>query len=142
MTTIVSLQPGVRFEASQVVSANQLVPNVAPDWPGFVGMPPVFATAMMIGFIEQTCIQALAPYLDAGQATVGTHVDVSHVAATPQGMRVSAQVELVAIEGRTLLFKVRCEDEGGLIGECLHRRAIIDSARFLQKLATKTPLPG
>lgn len=57
-------------------------------------------------------------------------------------MRVSAQVELVAIEGRTLLFKVRCEDEGGLIGEGLHRRAIIDSARFLQKLATKTPLPG
>ncbi|HGK7302309.1 TPA: hypothetical protein ACJ509_000133 [Stenotrophomonas maltophilia] len=54
----------------------------------------------------------------------------------------SAQVELVAIEGRTLLFKVRCEDEGGLIGEGLHRRAIIDSARFLQKLATKTPLPG
>lgn len=142
MTTIVSLQPGVRFEASQVVSAHQLVPNVAPDWPGFVGMPPVFATAMMIGFIEQTCIQALAPYPDAGQATVGTHVDVSHVAATPQGMRVSAQVELVAIEGRTLLFKVRCEDEGGLIGEGLHRRAIIDSARFLQKLATKTLLPG
>ncbi|HGK7302310.1 TPA: hypothetical protein ACJ509_000134 [Stenotrophomonas maltophilia] len=56
MTTIVSLQPGLRFEASQVVSAHQLVPNVAPDWPGFVGMPPVFATAMMIGFIEQTCI--------------------------------------------------------------------------------------
>ena len=142
MTTIVSLQPGLRFEASQVVAAHQLVPNVAPDWPGFVGMPPVFATAMMIGFIEQTCIQALAPYLDAGQATVGTHVDVSHVAATPQGMRVTAQVELVAIEGRTLLFKVRCEDEGGLIGEGLHRRAIIDSARFLQKLSTKASLRG
>lgn len=142
MTTTVSLQPGLRFEASQVVAAHQLVPNVAPDWPGFVGMPPVFATAMMIGFIEQTCIQALAPYLDAGQATVGTHVDVSHVAATPQGMRVTAQVELVAIEGRTLLFKVRCEDEGGLIGEGLHRRAIIDSARFLQKLSTKASLRG
>ena len=142
MTTTVSLQPGLRFEASQVVAAHQLVPNVAPDWPGFVGMPPVFATAMMIGFIEQTCIQALTPYLDAGQATVGTHVDVSHVAATPQGMRVSAQVELVAIEGRTLLFKVRCEDEGGLIGEGLHRRAIIDSARFLQKLSTKASLRG
>jgi len=142
MTTTISLQPGLRFEASQAVAAHQLVPNVAPDWPGFVGMPPVFATAMMIGFIEQTCIQALAPYLDAGQATVGTHVDVSHVAATPQGMRVTAQVELVAIEGRTLLFKVRCEDEGGLIGEGLHRRAIIDSARFLQKLSTKASLRG
>ncbi|HBS54606.1 MAG TPA: thioesterase [Stenotrophomonas sp.] len=142
MTTTVSLQPGLHFEASQVVAAHQLVPNVAPDWPGFVGMPPVFATAMMIGFIEQTCIQGLAPYLETGQATVGTHVDVSHVAATPQGMRVTAQVELVAIEGRTLLFKVRCEDEGGLIGEGLHRRAIIDSARFLQKLSAKSSLRG
>lgn len=142
MTTVVSLQPGLRFESSQVVSEQQLVPNVAPDWPGFVGMPPVFATAMMIGFIEQTCIQALAPHLGPGQATVGTHVDVSHLAATPHGMRVTACVELVAIEGRALLFNVRCEDECGVIGEGLHRRAIIDTARFLQKLATKTPPAG
>ena len=142
MSTSSALRTGLRFEASQVVGAHQLVPNVAPDWPGFVGMPPVFATAMMIGFIEQTCIQALAPHLEPGQATVGTHVDVSHVAATPQGMRVTAHVELIAIEGRALLFKVRCEDEGGVIGEGLHRRAIIDSARFLQKLSTKTPQHG
>lgn len=129
------MKVGLRHEESQIVSARQLVPNVAPEWAGFDGMPPVFATAMMVGFIEQTCIRALAPCLAEGQATVGTHVDVSHVAATPEGMRVTACVELIEVDHRALLFKVSCHDERGLIGEGLHRRAVIDVARFLQKLA-------
>ncbi|MNH36783.1 Fluoroacetyl-CoA thioesterase [compost metagenome] len=100
-------------------------------------MPPVLATAMMIGFIEQTCIEGLRPFLLPGQRTVGTHVDVSHVAATPVGMKVTATVELVAVEGRALLFKVECHDEAGLIGAGSHRRAVIDLARFNERLAAK-----
>jgi fluoroacetyl-CoA thioesterase len=64
-------------------------------------------------------------------------VDVSHVAATPVGMKVKAKVELVEVQGRALLFRVACFDQSGLIGEGLHRRAIIDLARFMQKMAEK-----
>lgn len=99
----------------------------------------MFATAMMVGFMEQTCIQALRPYLDEGQRTVGTHVDMSHVAATPVGMEVEACIELVEIQGKAVTFKVACRDAAGLIGEGLHRRAIIDLQRFEQRLAAKTP---
>ena len=67
-------------------------------------MPPVLATACMVGFVETTCMEALVPYLAPGQKTVGIHVDLSHVAATPVGMRVTARVELVAVEGRKLRF--------------------------------------
>jgi fluoroacetyl-CoA thioesterase len=120
-----------------IVEPKHTVPQVAPDWPGFADMPPAFATAMMVGFIEQTCIQGLRPHLTATQRTVGTHVDVSHVAATPAGMRVTATVELIEAEGRSLHFRVSCEDEAGLIGEGTHRRVIIDAERFAQRLEVK-----
>ena len=93
-------------------------------------MPPVLATACLVGFIEWACIEALHPFLDQGEHTLGTHVDVSHVAPTPAGMMVSAEVELIAVEGRKLRFKVSCRDEDGLIGEGFHERAVIDHARF------------
>ena len=97
---------------------------------------------MMIAFIERTCIEALRPYLAAGQFTVGTHVDVAHLAATPVGMRVTATVELIEIEGRLLQFAVRCEDEAGPIGEGKHRRAIIDGERFMARLKAKAETSG
>jgi fluoroacetyl-CoA thioesterase len=119
-----------------VVSTDHTVPRVA-DWTGFSDMPPVLATAMMVGFMEQTCIQALRPYLSEGLHTVGTHVEMSHVAATPVGMEVEASVELVEVQGKALTFKVTCRDAAGLIGEGLHRRAIIDQSRFLDRLTAK-----
>ena len=118
------------------VAASHTVPQVA-DWPGFADMPAVFATAMMVGFMEQTCIEALRPYLDQDQYTVGIHVDMSHVAATPVGMTVEARVELIEVQGKTLVFKVVCSDAAGLIGEGMHRRAIIDLQRFEKRLALK-----
>jgi fluoroacetyl-CoA thioesterase len=105
-------------------------------------MPPVFATAFMVAFIEWTCIEALKPYLAPGEHTVGTHVDVSHVAATPVGMTVTATVELVEIEGRKLRFRVACRDESDLIGERFHERAIIDAARFMSKMSKKQGVKG
>jgi len=130
-------QLGLRHRETMTVEARHTVPAIESQWPGFVDMPPVFATAMMIGFVEQTCVQSLRPHLAAYQRTVGTHVDVSHVAATPVGMSVTATVELVAVEGRNLVFRVRCDDDAGLIGEGSHRRAIIDADRFMARLAAK-----
>ena len=103
----------------------------------FTDMPPVLATACMVGFVETTCMEALTPHLAPGQKTVGIHVDLSHVAATPVGMRVTARVELVAVEGRKLRFKVECRDEQEIIGAGFHERAIIEEARFLARLKVK-----
>lgn len=133
---------GLRHSASQVVTHRQTVPQLEPAWAAFSDMPEVFATAMMVGFIEQTCVEALGPHLGPGQHTVGTHVDVSHVAATPVGMTVTAEVELIEVNGRALAFRVRCTDEAGLIGEGTHRRAIIDVERFAARVAAKTDQSG
>lgn len=140
--TLPVLSVGLRHSETLQVAERHTVPQVAPDWSGFVDMPPVLATAMMIGFMEQTCIAGLRPYLSEGQRSVGTHVDMSHIAATPVGMTVTATVELVAIDGRALLFRVQCRDAAGLIGEGTHRRAIIDLARFNQRLAEKAAQIG
>ena len=74
-------------------------------------MPPVLATARRVALVEATCFDALKPFPKEGQKTVGAHVDVGHGAATPMGMRVTTQVELVALEGRKLRFKLECQDE-------------------------------
>ena len=131
------LTVGLRHCERLVVGPNHTVPQVDPSWLGFRDMPPVLATAMMIAFVEQTCIIALRPFLSSDQRTVGTHVDVTHVAPTPVGMEMEADIELVAIEGRLLAFKVCCRDEGGLIGSGTHQRAIIDLKRFSQRVSDR-----
>ena len=101
------------------------------------GLVKVFATPMMIALIEQTCNESVVPYLEPGQGTVGTHVDVSHCAATPVGMRVWCDSELVEVDRRRLVFDVKAYDECGLIGEGRHERFIIDSAKFQTKIDAK-----
>lgn len=135
-----TLQVGMCHAEQLTVEARHTVPEVDTTWPGFKDMPPVLATAMMIAFIEQTCIMALRPFLLPEQRSLGTHVDVSHVAPTPVGMRITAGVELISIEGKVLHFRVSCHDEAGLICEGTHRRAIIDVARFTQRLQEKSAL--
>lgn len=129
---------GLQYSEQLTVESRHTVPEVDKSWSGFQDMPPVLATAMMVAFIEQTCILGLRSFLAPGQHTVGTYVDVSHIAATPVGMKITAEVELIGIDGKALLFKVTCRDEAGLIGEGTHRRAIIDVARFMQRLAEKS----
>ena len=101
------------------------------------GLVKVFATPMMIALIERTCNESVTPHLDAGQGTVGTRIDVSHCAATPVGMRIWCDSELVEVDRRRLLFSVRAYDQCGLIGEGTHERFIIDSDRFQQKANEK-----
>lgn len=97
------------------------------------GNVPVYATVMMVGLMEKTCLESVLPYLEPCQDTVGTRVDVSHCKATPIGMKVWCESELVEIDRRRLVFRVAAYDEKGLIGEGTHERFIIDKERFIQK---------
>ena len=135
--SIDALKVGLRGENSIVVEEELTVPSVSRAFKGFAEMPPVFATAFLVGFVEWTCIEALSPFLSPEQRTVGVHVDLSHSAATPIGMRIFAAVELTAIEGRKLRFKVICRDEAEIVCEGSHDRFIIDEPRFMQRLAKK-----
>lgn len=97
------------------------------------GTVPVLATPMMIALMERTCRMSVKPYLEDGQETVGTHVDVSHIAATPLGMTVRCESELVEIDRRRLVFRVSVSDAAGLVGEGTHERFIIDEDKFAAK---------
>jgi fluoroacetyl-CoA thioesterase len=135
--TIDDLKPGLRHAATITVSEGLSVPAQARVFAPGVEMPPVFATAQMIAFVEWTCVAALAPFLGPHQRTVGTRIEMTHTAATPVGMNVTAEIELIAIDGRTLRFKVACHDETEPIGDGFHERTIIDHDRFMSRLARK-----
>src|SRR5262245_45846168 len=105
-------------------------------------MPPIFATAYLVGFVEATCVAALRPYLAPGQRTVGTHIDMSHSAATPVGMMVTAEVELVEVGERRLRFRVTCRDDAEVVGQGFHERFIIDFGRFMTRVEGKKTITG
>src|SRR5690348_14548351 len=94
----------------------------------------VFGTPMMIALMENASWRAVADALDEGQVTVGTHVNVSHLAATPLGQKVRATAELTNIDGRRLIFRVEAYDEQQKIGEGQHERFIVHLQRFLSKV--------
>lgn len=93
----------------------------------------VFATPMMAALMEAAAVDALAGHLEEGQSSVGTRMDLSHDSATPVGMRVRAEAELTAIEGRALTFTVTAFDEAGPIGEGTHVRFLIQVEKFMAK---------
>jgi fluoroacetyl-CoA thioesterase len=101
------------------------------------GAVAVFATPEMVRLMERAAVNGLAPYLAHGQQSVGTMVNVKHLAATPLGATVTARAELVSVEGRRLMFKVSAHDGTDLIGEGTHERALIDLAKFEQRVAAK-----
>ena len=136
--TLDDLKPGLRRAATIRVTEAMAVPASGRVFGSTIDMPPVFATAQMIAFIEWTCTAALLPYLSPIQRSVGTRVDMTHLAATPVGMTVTAEVRLVEIDGRRLRFQVSCRDEADLIGEGFHERSIVDCGRFMRRLAQKT----
>jgi len=108
-------------------------------------LPAVLATPVMIMAMENAALEAIKPYLDAGETAVGTHVDVSHLAATPVGRRIVALAEVTATSGRQIEFLVSAMDGTEEIGRGTHARAVIDFAKFSQRLAAKfgeVALPG
>lgn len=100
-------------------------------------LPPVLSTPRMIAYLERTAHQSILPYLAAGQTSVGALVNIRHLAATPVGMRVRFQSELLEVDGRRLKFRVEAWDEVEQIAAGEHERFIIDQARFDQRLAQK-----
>jgi len=101
-------------------------------------MPEVFATAFLVGFLDWACIKAIHPHLDLpAEQTVGTHIDVSHIAATPSGFVVTANVKLIEVDGRRLLFEVEAHDGVDLISKGKHERFIINKEKFDSKMKEK-----
>ena len=101
------------------------------------GLLPVFATPAMLALMEQAAASSVQPFLPEGQGTVGTRLEVSHLAATPIGLTVRAESELIAVDRRKLRFAVRAWAGDELIGEGEHERFVIDNARFLEKALSK-----
>ena len=132
-----TLRPGLTHSETILVTDRLIVPEMADYFPNFAAMPPVLATAYLVAFVEWTCVRALADHLLEGEASLGIRVDLSHDAATPVGMKATAAIELIAVEGRKLRFKVACRDERDAIGAGFHERFVIDQARFLSRLEKK-----
>ncbi|MCQ4637816.1 thioesterase family protein [Anaerovorax odorimutans] len=97
----------------------------------------VFATPAMIALMEKTAWMSVAPYLEEGNGTVGTALDVQHSAATPLGMTVTCESELTAVDGRKLTFQVVAKDETGIIGQGKHERFIVQNEKFQAKADSK-----
>jgi fluoroacetyl-CoA thioesterase len=125
------LAPGLHAEIEHIVTEA----DSASHWGS--GLVPVFSTPALVGLMEQTAVTALTGHLSPGQTTVGAHIDVRHLAATPLGMRVHTRAELTAVDGRKLVFKIQAWDALDLIGEADHERFVIDEARFIARVQAK-----
>jgi len=123
--------PGLTGTAEIVVGTRDTAPHVGS---GKIG---VLATPIMVNLMEAAALQAVEKFMPPGHQTVGTHLDVKHFAATPVGLRVIARAELVKVEGRTLTFRIRAEDEREPIGEGFHERLIINVERFDVRMQKK-----
>ena len=126
-----------QFPAGLVGEASIVVSNEVTARHLGSGAVAVFATPEMVRLMERAAVNGLAPYLAAGQQSVGTMVNVKHLAATPLGATVTARAELLSVDGRRLLFKVSAHDGTDLIGEGQHERALIDLVKFEQRVAAK-----
>jgi fluoroacetyl-CoA thioesterase len=125
------LRVGLVGEVDVVVSEEHTAPHVGS------GQVRVLATPVMVNLIEAAALKAAEPYVPAGHQTVGTLLDVRHLAATPVGMKVRAFAEVVLVEGRRIVFKVRAEDEVEPIGEGMHERVIINLDKFDARMGAK-----
>ena len=106
------------------------------------GMPAVLATPSLIGLIERTARQALAPLLDASERTVGTEIEMRHLAPTPVGAMVTITVRVIRAEGREVTFAVEARDEHETIARGVHKRAVIRVESFSKRVAAKLAGPG
>jgi len=131
------LAVGDRARFLRRVTGADTVPRLFPDAGIMADMPDVLATARMIGLMEWACVAQLSPYYEAGECSLGIHVDVSHIAPTPPGLVVTVDSEVTGIDGRFVTFAVRAHDGTELIGEGRHHRAVVQTDRFAAKAAAK-----
>ena len=124
---------GANFSCEEVVTPQRTAASVGS------GLLPVYGTPYMLALMENAAQSAIAPFLEEGRGSVGTHLDVFHNAPTPIGMTVRAEAEVVSVSenGKMIDFIVRAWDDAGPIGEGKHTRAIIHNERFLAKCSAK-----
>lgn len=133
-----TLKPGIRYEHKFTVSRSETVPALYPEAKEFQVMPEVFATGFLVGLLEWTCIKAVMPHIDWPQEqTVGIHIDVSHEAATPPGLEITAIAELTEVKGKKLVFNVEAHDGVDLISKGQHARFVINKEQFDSRLSKK-----
>ena len=126
-----TIQPGLTGRAQTTVVDSNTAAAMGS------GLLPVFATPAMIALMEQAAVNACQAVLDEGCGTVGTHLDVSHDAASPLGAVIQAEATLIAVDGRKLTFSVQAFDNAGKIGSGTHERFIITNDRFLTKAQSR-----
>ena len=131
MALTLDLPAGLTGTAELVVGEQHTAPRIGS------GRIRVLATPVMINLIEAAALAAVEQSLPEHHQSLGTHLDVSHVAATPVGMRVRATAEVTKVEGRTIFFRVRAEDERELIGEGTHERVVVNLDRFDARVQAK-----
>lgn len=133
-----TLKPGIQYEHKFLLPPSKTVPALYPESEEFLAMPEVFATGFLVGFLEWACIMAVKPHLDwPDEQSVGTYIDVTHEAATPPGLEVTATVELISVEGRRLIFAVEAHDGVDLISRGRHERVVINKEKFDAKAIKK-----
>ncbi|HET7728532.1 MAG TPA: thioesterase family protein [Usitatibacter sp.] len=131
MPLVLDLPPGLTGTADLLVGEQHTAPRIGS------GRIRVLATPVMINLIEAAALAAIEQSLPEHHQSLGTRLDISHVAATPVGMRVRATAEVVRVEGRTVHFRVRAEDERELIGEGTHERVVVNLERFDARVQAK-----
>jgi fluoroacetyl-CoA thioesterase len=133
-----SLRPGLEGLFRYTVPGSKTVPRIYPEAPDFQAMPAVLATGYLVALVEWACIEVIKPHIDwPREQSLGTHVNLSHTAATPPGLTVEVKARLDRVEGRKLVFSVSAHDGVDPITEGTHERHVIDAERFLRKLAAK-----
>jgi fluoroacetyl-CoA thioesterase len=135
-----TLRAGASTQFSYRVPATKTVPHLYPEAHEFQLMPTVFATGFMVGLMEWTCLHIIAPHLDAGEGSLGVHIDVSHIAATVSGQTVTVAAECTRVIGRRLHFHVKAHDGIELIGEGEHQRMVVDWEKFEHRVNKKAKI--
>ena len=128
---IMMLNEGIKGRVDKEVKKEALASSMGS------GLLPVFATPAMVTLMEETAWRSVEPYMEEGCGTVGTALDIKHLAATPEAMKVWCESELIKVDGRRLVFDVKVYDECGIIGEGTHERFIINNEKFAAKAAAK-----
>jgi fluoroacetyl-CoA thioesterase len=133
MVDLAAVTAGLTGTSQLVVGPEHTAPFVGS------GRIPVLATPVMINVIEAAALNAVEHLLPAGHQSLGTHLDVSHVAATPVGLRVTATATVLRVEGRTIAFEVQARDDFEVIGSGNHQRVVVSVARFDERIQRKLP---
>ncbi len=125
------MQVGIKHTVTELVTPDKTAKTVGS------GLLPVYATPAMIALMEKCAAECVVPYIEDGKSSVGTMLNVKHLAASPIGIEISCTATLTEIDGRRLVFSLEASDEKGPIGEGTHERFIIDVERFMAKCQSK-----